>query len=78
MNELRMLQKIVRQILLVLCLFLSYNGVQGRKKLSELEDMELEKQLKLLNKPVIKTVKVLFSWFIYNICKSHKTFIIFI
>ncbi|XP_015084666.2 uncharacterized protein LOC107028128 isoform X2 [Solanum pennellii] len=52
-----MLQKIVRQILLVLWLFLSYNGVEGRKKLSELEDMELEKQLKLLNKPAIKTVK---------------------
>ncbi|XP_069144731.1 protein neprosin-like [Solanum lycopersicum] len=54
-------QKIIRQILLMLCLFLSYNGVQGRKKLSKLEDMELEKQLKLLNKPAIKTVKTKFG-----------------
>ncbi|XP_055822248.1 uncharacterized protein LOC129890794 [Solanum dulcamara] len=57
MNELRMHQRIIRQNLLVLCLLLSYNGVQGEKKLSKLEDMELEKQLKLLNKPAIKTVK---------------------
>ncbi|KAK6783302.1 hypothetical protein RDI58_021099 [Solanum bulbocastanum] len=57
MIEVRMHQKIVQQILLVLCLFLSYNGVQGRKKLSELEDIELEKRLKLLNKPAVKTVK---------------------
>ncbi|KAK4728717.1 hypothetical protein R3W88_021705 [Solanum pinnatisectum] len=46
-------QKIVRQaVLLVLYLFLSYNGV-----LSKFEDMELEKQLKILNKPSVKTIK---------------------
>ncbi|CAN4077753.1 unnamed protein product [Withania somnifera] len=45
--------------LLVLCLLLSYNRnrVQGAKKLSKLEDKELEKQLKLLNKPAIKIIK---------------------
>lgn len=52
-------QRIVRRILLVLCLLLSYNEVQGEKKLTMLEDMELEKQLKFLNKSTIKTVKVI-------------------
>lgn len=42
----------------VLYVLLSYNGVQGEKKLSKLEDSELEKQLKLLNKPTVKTIKV--------------------
>lgn len=50
--------RIVRQILLVLCFFLIYNVVQGVEELSKLEDMELEKQLKILNKPAIKIVKV--------------------
>ncbi|XP_049362037.1 uncharacterized protein LOC125826739 [Solanum verrucosum] len=57
MNNLKMNQRIVRQILLMLCLFLSYNGVQGEEELSKLEDRELENQLKLLNKPAIKTIK---------------------
>ncbi|XP_055822249.1 uncharacterized protein LOC129890795 [Solanum dulcamara] len=57
MNKLRMYQKIVRQFFFMLCLLLSYNGVQGEKKLSKLQDMELEKQLKILNKSAIKTVK---------------------
>ncbi|XP_060211055.1 protein neprosin-like [Lycium barbarum] len=57
MNEFRMHQRIVQQILLVLYLILSCNGLQGEKKLSKLENMELEKQLKLLNKPAIKTIK---------------------
>ncbi|XP_016508963.2 protein neprosin-like [Nicotiana tabacum] len=47
----------VQQTLLVLYFLLSYNGVQGEKKLSKLEDSELEKQLKLLNKPAVKTIK---------------------
>nr|XP_016494326.1 PREDICTED: uncharacterized protein LOC107813558 [Nicotiana tabacum] len=42
----------------VLYFLLSYNGVQGEKKLSKLEDSELEKQLKLLNKPAVKTIKI--------------------
>nr|XP_009762435.1 PREDICTED: uncharacterized protein LOC104214471 [Nicotiana sylvestris] len=50
-------QQIVRQTLLVLFFLLSYDGVQGEIKLSELEDLELEKQLKLLNKPATKTIK---------------------
>ncbi|XP_059277723.1 protein neprosin-like [Lycium ferocissimum] len=50
-------QRIVRQTLLVLYFLLSYDGVQGEIKLSKLEDLELEKQLKLLNKPAVKTIK---------------------
>ncbi|MCD7460864.1 hypothetical protein HAX54_044627 [Datura stramonium] len=50
-------QRIVRQTLLVLYFVLSYDGVQGEIKLSKLEDLELEKQLKLLNKPALKTIK---------------------
>ncbi|KAF3671415.1 hypothetical protein FXO37_08053 [Capsicum annuum] len=37
---------------------LSYNEVQGEKKLSKLEDAKLEKKLKLLNKPAVKIVKM--------------------
>lgn len=51
-------QKIVQQTLLVLYFILSYNGVHGKIKLSKSEDLELEKQLKLLNKSAIKTIKV--------------------
>lgn len=51
-------QRIVQHVLLVLCFLLRYNGVQGDKNLSSFEDMKLEKQLKLLNKPAIKTIKV--------------------
>ncbi|KAM3263375.1 hypothetical protein P3L10_000369 [Capsicum annuum] len=50
-------QRIVQHVLLVLCFLLRYNGVQGDKNLSSFEDMKLEKQLKLLNKPAIKTIK---------------------
>lgn len=46
------------QILLVLYFLLSYDGVQGEIKLSKLEELALDKQLKLLNKPAIKTFKV--------------------
>ncbi|XP_010325417.1 protein neprosin-like [Solanum lycopersicum] len=48
-------QGIIQQIL-VLYFILSYNEVQGEISLSELEDQELESQLKLLNKPAIKTI----------------------
>ncbi|XP_006344030.1 uncharacterized protein [Solanum tuberosum] len=50
-------QKFVRQTLLVLYFILSHDGVEGKIKLSKLEDSELEKQLKLLNKPAIKIIK---------------------
>ncbi|TMW98225.1 hypothetical protein EJD97_004348 [Solanum chilense] len=50
-------QRTIRQILLILYFLLSYNRVEGQKKLSKLEDAELEKQLKILNKSAIKTVK---------------------
>ncbi|WMV43073.1 hypothetical protein MTR67_036458 [Solanum verrucosum] len=33
-------------------------GVQGETKLSKLEDIEMEKQLKLLNKPAVKTIEM--------------------
>ncbi|WMV43852.1 hypothetical protein MTR67_037237 [Solanum verrucosum] len=51
-------QKTVQQTLLMLYFLLSYNGVEGQKKLSKLEDAELEKQLKSLNKPAVKIVKM--------------------
>ncbi|KAH7839876.1 hypothetical protein Vadar_009877 [Vaccinium darrowii] len=50
---------ILSGLLLVLLLspkLLDHNGVEGTKHLSEREDEELEKQLKLLNKPAIKTI----------------------
>ncbi|KAM3343901.1 hypothetical protein P3S68_025991 [Capsicum galapagoense] len=71
MNEFRMSQRIVRQILLVLCLLLSYNEVQGEKKLSKLEDAKLEKKLKLLNKPAVKIVKTKYGD-IYNCVDFYK------
>ncbi|XP_075102801.1 uncharacterized protein LOC107824698 isoform X2 [Nicotiana tabacum] len=51
-------QRIVRQILLVVYFLLSYHGVQGEIKFSKLEERVLEKQLKLLNKPTVKTIKL--------------------
>lgn len=51
-------QRIFKEFLLVLYFLLSYNGVQGEIKLSKLEDLEIEKQLKLLNKPAVNTIKV--------------------
>lgn len=35
-----------------------YNGVEGTRDLLEREDPELENQLKLMNKPAVKTIKV--------------------
>lgn len=51
-------QRIYGGFLLLSYFSLSYNGIQGEIKLSKLEDLELEKQLKLLNKPAVKTIKV--------------------
>ncbi|KAM3263379.1 hypothetical protein P3L10_000373 [Capsicum annuum] len=51
-------QRKVLPILLVLYLLLSYDGVQGEMRLSKLEELSLEKQLKLLNKPTVKTIKM--------------------
>ncbi|XP_015081810.1 uncharacterized protein LOC107025539 [Solanum pennellii] len=56
-NEFRMYQRTIHKTLLMLYFLLSYNRVEGQKKLSKLEDVELEKQLKILNKPAVKTVK---------------------
>ena len=49
--------RVVLPCLLVCCLF-SYDGVDGYRKLSKEENLELEKQLKHLNKPSVKTIKV--------------------
>lgn len=46
------------QILLAISLFLNHYEVEGEQRLSKAEDLELEKQLKLLNKPSIQTIKV--------------------
>ncbi|MCD7460861.1 hypothetical protein HAX54_044624 [Datura stramonium] len=45
------------QILVAISLLLSYAKVEARESLSEVEDLELERQLKLINKPSIKTIK---------------------
>ncbi|XP_060180125.1 uncharacterized protein LOC132609926 [Lycium barbarum] len=50
-------QRNVLQTLLMSYLLLSYDGVQGEIKLSKLEELALDKQLKLLNKPAVKTIK---------------------
>ncbi|KAF8379342.1 hypothetical protein HHK36_028776 [Tetracentron sinense] len=51
--------RVVSLVLLLACpLILSYiNEVEGGRKLSRKEDMELEKQLKLLNKPAVMSIK---------------------
>ncbi|EXB38451.1 hypothetical protein L484_022351 [Morus notabilis] len=42
----------------LLCCFCCYGKVEGgNRKLSRKEDLEIEKQLKLLNKPALKTIK---------------------
>ncbi|KAM3343878.1 putative protein isoform X1 [Capsicum galapagoense] len=45
------------QILVAISLLSSYAKIEARQSLSEVEDLELERQLKLLNKPAIKTIK---------------------
>ncbi|KAM3396769.1 hypothetical protein P3S68_000281 [Capsicum galapagoense] len=52
-------QRTFGRYLLVLYFVLSYNGIQGETKLSKLEDLEIEKKFKLLNKPAIKTIKTI-------------------
>ncbi|KAM3343883.1 hypothetical protein P3S68_025973 [Capsicum galapagoense] len=47
----------ILQILLAISLVLNYAEIEARQSLSEAEDLELERQLKLLNKPAIKTIK---------------------
>nr|XP_016472462.1 PREDICTED: uncharacterized protein LOC107794482 [Nicotiana tabacum] len=50
-------QRAIVQILLAISLLLNHYEVEAEQGLSKLEDLELEKQLKLLNKPAIKTIK---------------------
>ncbi|XP_059318781.1 protein neprosin-like isoform X1 [Lycium ferocissimum] len=49
--------RVIMQILVTISLFLNHYEVEGEQRLSKAEDLELEKQLKLLNKPAIKTIK---------------------
>ncbi|XP_015084414.2 uncharacterized protein LOC107027882 [Solanum pennellii] len=47
----------ILQIVVAISLLLSYAKIEARQSLSEVEDLELERQLKLINKPAIKTIK---------------------
>ncbi|KAK4728701.1 hypothetical protein R3W88_021689 [Solanum pinnatisectum] len=47
----------ILQIVVAISLLLSYAKIEARQSLSKVEDLELEKQLKLINKPAIKTIK---------------------
>ena len=40
-------------------LVVGHNGVEGDMSLSKEEELELEKQVKLINKPAVKTIQVL-------------------
>lgn len=51
-------QRIIDHFLLMVFLCLSYDGVRGTKLSKQEDTLELEKQLKVLNKPPIKTIKV--------------------
>ena len=50
--------KVVLPYLLVCYLFFFCKWVKGSRKLSKEEDLELDEQLKRLNKPAVKTIKV--------------------
>lgn len=52
-------------LLFVWCLSSSHYGIEGRR-LSKEEDLELEKQLKLLNKPAIKTIRVRKRYYLFD------------
>ncbi|KAK6912016.1 Neprosin, partial [Dillenia turbinata] len=49
--------KLIMLALLAYSWFLSHIEVEGVRVISKEEDLELEKQLKLLNKPAVKTIK---------------------
>ncbi|XP_015087255.1 uncharacterized protein LOC107030501 [Solanum pennellii] len=50
-------QRIIDHFLLMVFLCLSYDGVRGTKLSKQEDNLELEKQLEVLNKPPIKTIK---------------------
>ncbi|OIT30283.1 hypothetical protein A4A49_40771 [Nicotiana attenuata] len=50
-------RRAIVQILLAISLLLNHYEVEAEQRLSKAEDLELENQLKLLNKPAIKTIK---------------------
>ncbi|KAF8379463.1 hypothetical protein HHK36_028899 [Tetracentron sinense] len=51
--------RVVYLVLMLSCsiIFSYINGVEGGRKLSKKEDMEFERQLKLLNKPAVMSIK---------------------
>ena len=50
--------KVILPYLLVCYLFFYCKWIEGYKKLSKEEELEFEEQLKHLNKPPVKTIKV--------------------
>ncbi|CAK7355288.1 unnamed protein product [Dovyalis caffra] len=57
--------RITQAILCLLCLLSRNIEVEAGRQLSREEDLELEKQLKLMNKPAVKTIKTIYGD-IYN------------
>ena len=56
-------------LLVKFALLLDSDAVQGWGRLSKEEDMELDRQLKLINKPAIKTFQVRIGFF--NLCHLY-------
>ncbi|KAK6783289.1 hypothetical protein RDI58_021086 [Solanum bulbocastanum] len=48
----------ILQIVVAISLLLSYAKIEARQSLSKVENLELERQLKLINKPAIKKIKM--------------------
>ncbi|XP_058204013.1 protein neprosin-like [Rhododendron vialii] len=57
MSDQRMDSSAFLLILFLSSLFVCHNGVEGSIELSASEDLELENQVKLLNKPAVKTIQ---------------------
>lgn len=64
-------QRAIVQILLAISLLLNHYEVEAEQRLSKAKDLELEKQLKLLNKPAIKTIKV---QSLFVLCRFYKLY----
>jgi hypothetical protein len=56
-------------LLVIFSLLLDSDAVQGWGSLSKEEDLELDRQLKLINKPAIKTFQVRIGFF--NLCHLY-------
>ncbi|KAF9623588.1 hypothetical protein IFM89_003378 [Coptis chinensis] len=57
-----MVSKVLITVLFLVCFGRSNYGVHGGRSIPGEEDLELENQLKVLNKPPIKTIKVITDW----------------